>query len=361
MSLDRIIASALWMGQFLAEVTQGERNEPPVREDSPVGTLQSLLLEKMNTVADSDVELYKKGPGPFTVERFYRTFRDRQRSLEVPLTIHFPRGLEAGQRCPVVVISPGLGAHPQATRFLEKHLASHGYIVLQPSHLGSDWGAVFTRTPLGAFTQKELLNRVNDIRLTLSLLEESRLPPYLLARADLERMALAGHSFGAMTAQAIAGVPVYNNEGIPLELADDRFKVFIGMSPFGDSFPTRRLGFDLSNYRRITRPFLFMSGDKDDLFTLGKGAQAHLGPFQKIASAVRYHVLIGNTRHADFSEILGVLRKQTAQVVNSTSTAFLDAYLSGIPEARTYLEEQLQSAVRRYQSWALTPSDRSPL
>lgn len=360
MSLDRIIASALWMGQFLAEVAQGDqqRDDRPVREDSPVGTLQSLLLERMNTAADSDIALYKNETGPYTVERFHRTFRDRKRHLEVPLTVHFPRGLEAGQRCPVVVFSPGLGAHPQATRFLEKHLASHGYLVLQPSHLGSDWGAVFTRTPLGAFTQRELLNRVNDIRLTLSLLEDGRLPSHLLARAEPERMALVGHSFGAMTAQAIAGVPVHDNEGRPLELADSRFQAFIGMSPFGDCFPTRRLGFDLSNYGKITRPCLFMSGDKDDLFTLGKGAQTHLGPFQKVASAIRYHVLIGNTRHADFSEILGVVRKQTSQVVNSTSTAFLDAYLKENSEARDYLENGLQSAVRRYQSWALTPADR---
>lgn len=347
------------MGQRVTEIARGERRrdeKAPLRADSPVGTLQSLLVERLNTAAHSSIDLYKHSGGPYTVERFHRRFRDRERQLEVPMTIHFPRGLEPSQKCPVAIVSPGLGANPSATRFLEKHLASHGYLVVQPSHLGSDWRAVIARTPLGAFTQKELLNRVGDIRLAVTLLEQARFPQHLSTRADLSRLALIGHSFGALTAQAVGGVPVLDNSGQRLDILDNRFGAFIGMSPFGDSFPSRRLGFDLGSYHEFQRPVLFMSGDKDDLFTLGKGAQAHLGPFQKVASEDRYHVLIGNTRHADFSELFGRIRKQTVQVVNSTSIAFLDAVLRECREAREYLDCGLQSAVRRHQSWALTPT-----
>jgi predicted dienelactone hydrolase len=277
---------------------------------------------------------------------------------QVPVTVLHPLGLPPAGGFPVVIVSPGLGARPHATRYLERHLASHGYLVLCPTHLGSDWAAVLRRTPLGAFSQREMLTRVSEVSLAYELLAGDQLPDHLRGRADIERVAVAGHSFGALTAHALAGVPIKDPAGQEVSLRDERFRAFVSMSPYGVAFPAQRLGVSQEGYAEIDRPILFMSGDRDDLWTVGRGPHTHLGPYRWVKTPDRYHVLIGNTRHSDFSEVMGLIKRRTATMVNSTTTAFLDwtafldCYLKEDPAARAYLRHDLAVAASHYQSWA---------
>jgi dienelactone hydrolase len=257
-----------------------------------------------------------------------------------------------------VVFSPGLGAIGQATRYLERHLASHGYIVICPTHAGSDWLAMVRRTPLAAFSRKELLVRVSEVMLAVELLRTGRLPSHICQRADSDRVALIGHSYGALTIQAVAGVPVLDPFGQEIPLMDARFKAFVCMSPYGDSYPAQRLGMTQQGYAKIDRPILFMSGDRDDLWTVGRGPNTHLGPYRWVSTPDRFHLLLGDTKHSDFSEVLGRVKKRTAIMVNSTATAFLDCYLNDNAEAREYLRSDLPVAASRYQSWAFLGGER---
>jgi predicted dienelactone hydrolase len=351
MSVDRVLAKTLRAGQRLTDALLGDEARSVAHDDSPLGNLRSLLGQPPGP-PDAICEAYKAGPGPHAVDLHHQVFRDPRQGREVPLTIWYPLGLDSASGFPVVVISPGLGARAHATRYLERHLASHGYIVLCPTHQGSDWLAVFRRTPFGAFSRKELLVRVSEVRLAVSLLDEDRLPGHICRRADKQRVGLVGHSFGALTILAVAGVPVLDPSGQPLPLDDARFRAFVCMSPYGDSFPAQRLGMTASGYARIERPILFMSGDRDDLWTVGRGPHTHLGPYHWVSTPDRYHLLISDTKHSDFSEILGRIKKRTATMVNSTTTAFLDAYLREDDSARHYLRHQLPLAASLYQSWA---------
>ena len=351
MSIDRFFTKSLSLGRRLSNALMGEE-APASESDGPLDTLRSLLRAPCDENSKECHELYKKDAGPFLVDRFQRTFRDPKSGREVPITVHFPRGQAPKEGFPVVVLSPGLGAHPQASRYLETHLTSHGYIVVCPSHLGSDWTACLRRSPLGAFSKKELVVRVSEIELALGLLERGKFGEHIRQRANLERMALMGHSFGALTAQAIAGVPVHDPSGTEIPLVNPKFLAFIGMSPYGEAFPAQRLGMTRDGYAKIRRPVLFISGDRDDLWTLGRGSKTHLDPFHWVDSLERYHLLIKDTRHADFSEMFGRIKRRTALLVNSTSTAFLDSYLKDDQAALDYMKSELPFAVAHHQSWA---------
>lgn len=351
MSLDRVLAKTLRWGQRLSDALVGNQGSGSEQDDSPLGHLRSLL-EQNASCRDGFCEPYKAEPGPYTIDLHQQVFRDHTHGREVPICILYPLGRPTGGGFPVVVISPGLGARAQATRYLERHLASHGYIVVSPTHQGSDWLAVFRRTPLGAFSRKELSVRVSEVRLALDLLHFEKLPSHICRRADKDNAALVGHSFGALTIQAVAGVPVLDPHGEQSPLRDERFRAFVCMSPYGDSFPAARLGMTQQGYANIDKPILFMSGDRDDLWTVGRGPATHLKPYRWVTSQDRYHLLIGDTCHSDFSQILGRIKPNTALMVNSSTTAFLDSYLKEIPEARQYLRDDLAVAASLYRSWA---------
>lgn len=311
-------------------------------EHSALGGLHYLLTEYSEPNPADSARLFKVDPGPHIVER--REVRlSLGRADRLPVTLTIPRGLEPER---AFVLSPGLGAHPGANRYLEYHLASHGYFVVRPRHRGSDLWATVLKTPLGAFTRREFKRRIEELEAALEALEEGTWG----TRFEPCRIALGGHSFGALTSCVLAGLPVRGMELHPAR----KFGALVALSPYGDSFPTRRLGIEVQGFERLTTPVLFMSGSKDELFTLGKGSKAHLEPFQLARHAPgRRHVVVGDTRHGNFSEVFGWMKRETKMMVNSTVTAFLDCHLSRSEEAATYLEEQLPIAAFEHGSWAL--------
>jgi len=107
---------------------------------------------------------------------------------------------------PVVVFSHGSGGVRVQSVYLCEYLASHGFVVAAPDHLGN--------TMLAQINEKYALPMLEMARLrpldlgeTLDeLLARSGLPGDPLAGAiDGARVGVAGHSFGAFTALRIAG------------------------------------------------------------------------------------------------------------------------------------------------------------
>ena len=242
-----------------------------------------------------------------------------------------------------MVLSPGLGAHPSANRYLEEHLASHGYLVVRPNHRGSDWKAVAFKTPLGVFTKVEFARRVAQLERSLLGLLDGEIEE----GAGVESIALAGHSYGALTSAVTCGLKAPQIE----PSFASKISALIAISPYGDSFPSRRLGIDSQAYSELSVPTLFVSGTRDEMFTLGKGAHTHLEPFQHSVAPEKLHLMIKGARHGHFSEILGWVNGRTKLLLNSTTTAFLDAQLRSAKEAQSYLDSELSLALFRHQSW----------
>ena len=88
------------------------------------------------------------GPDQVEVARFEWTDAARHRS--VPVKIYYPKS--AG-RCPVIIMSHGLGGTRDGYEYLGRHWASHGYVSVHPQHVGSD-DAVWKDVPTGGMPCK---------------------------------------------------------------------------------------------------------------------------------------------------------------------------------------------------------------
>ena len=319
-----------------------EKYGPP-SETSPLSSLHFLLAEYQEPPPFETAGPYKASVGPPRVLRRRVNLPLSGKSKDLRVDLAFPETM--ARELPTVVVSPGLGAHPNATRYMEDHLASHGYLIARPTHRGSDWLGATLRTPLGAFTRSELRRRIAEMDLTLEALFEGRFGFY----PQEEKVCLAGHSFGALTNGLMAGLRAKEIE------IERRFpiKALVVLSPYGNSFPTQRLGIDPSSFDNLSMPVLFVSGTKDDLWTLGKGARCHLEPYLVCKSAIKSHLLIGGTKHGDFSEVFGWVRHNTKVMVNSTVTAFLDAHLLESADSLSYLNKELSLVAFEHGSWVL--------
>lgn len=322
--------------------------------DSLVGKVKTFAGRVLRGFSYPKEPAYKADKGDYKVAVSYKTVTDESRQRKIPMVMYYPKGLEEPGSSPVVVMSHGLAGNSATYQYFGQHLASHGYTVIQPTHVGSDTSAVLTRTPVLTFTQGELKHRVADIKYTLDMVQnkDERLPEALTDSADIKHVALAGHSFGAITAVAMAGTDVVDEHGKKVPVYDRRIDAFIAMSPYGDSLPSHLAGLDVETYDDIKKPMLYLSGSKDGLFTLGKGPHVHTKPFEDTGTDEKYHVVIGGTRHAEFAQVIGLFDRRTAEMTDSTSTAFLDAYLKNDKDAKSYLTDELPGVARTRDSWA---------
>ena len=103
----------------------------------------------------------------------------------------------AGSDLPVVVLSHGNGCTPWAYRDLAKHLATSGFVVVLPEHIGNSRNDNSLEK-----TAANLENRLRHISLAIdAAFAESSLG----ARIRRAGVAVIGHSIGACTALAVAG------------------------------------------------------------------------------------------------------------------------------------------------------------
>ncbi len=138
------------------------------------------------------------------VEIINLTDKKRQRTFEVHL--YQPQRWKPG-KTPVIVISHGLGSHPNDFSALGKQLASYGFLVAIPQHIGSDKEQLDNM--LNGYSSElyeldEFINRPLDISFILDELERRNKNEFN-NRLNLEKVGVLGHSFGGYTALAVAG------------------------------------------------------------------------------------------------------------------------------------------------------------
>lgn len=173
-----------------------------------------------------------------------------------------------GTELSLVVFSHGFGSSMNGYAPLVQHWAGLGFAVIQPTHLDSrtlDLAADDPRTPQIWRTRIDDLTRVLD---ELDLIERS--VPGLAGRLDHERIAVAGHSWGATTASALAGARVIGPGGeIGPSDADPRIKaalLFAVAGTGGDDltpFAAENFAFMNPEFSEMTTPALLVAGDAD--------------------------------------------------------------------------------------------------
>lgn len=173
-----------------------------------------------------------------------------------------------GNNLPVVVFSHGFGQSLDAYAPLADFWAAHGFVVIQPTHLDS---RTLGLTPDDPRYPDIWRIRIEDLTRVLDRLDalESAVPG-LTGRVDRDRIAVAGHSWGAQTASTLLGAGVLDADGVPGDdFTDKRITagVLLAITGTGDSlspFAAGHFPFMHPHFPSLTTPALIVAGDHDD-------------------------------------------------------------------------------------------------
>jgi predicted dienelactone hydrolase len=267
-------------------------------------------------------------------------WHDAARDRDVPVRIRMPDGVG---RAPVILFSHGLAGSLDGGTVWGKAWADAGFVVIHLQHPGSDGGILRgARGRLGealkaAMSGEQLRARVGDVGFVFDRLKAGgQEGACALGRIDLTHVGMSGHSFGAHTAQALAGqrFPAMGAMG-----ADPRITAFVALSP---SPP--QAGSDTMAMAGIVRPFFSITGTADTTRVLpGITAADRERPFRAMPPGGKYLLVLNNATHADFGGNPGGMRRsvpsaRVARVVIDATTAFWRWTLLGDPRAKAALD-----------------------
>lgn len=280
--------------------------------------------------------LYSVEPGPYAVGRvesfiLYDPVQDR----DVTLRVIYP---DAKGAFPLVVFSSGMFCYPQMYDRVTAHWASHGYIVVLPNHLDSpNMGKIKPE-----YLAKLLSSRVRDMSFVLDNLDDVEAGLELPAKADRDRTAVAGHSFGGMISMIKSGLILKQGEYIyPGPPADARFTAALVMSGVGQMQPMADNAFD-----GLTGP-LMSSGGTLDLGNVGTGEvfpwEWRMSGYTLAPPGDKYFVGLQDADHYLGGLICrenrgGEADPEGVAINRALSTAFLDAYIKDDADARMFLQ-----------------------
>lgn len=173
----------------------------------------------------------------------------------------------AGIGLPVIVFSHGFGMSMDGYAPLADHWAAQGFVVLQPTHLDS---RTLGLPPEDPRTPHIWRIRIEDLKHVIDGLDtlEAALPG-LSGRLDRDRIAVAGHSWGAQSASTLLGARILDADGVPGEdLSDPRVKagVLLALTGLGDDltpFAAEHFPFMKPYFGDMTAPALIVAGDHD--------------------------------------------------------------------------------------------------
>ncbi len=240
------------------------------------------------TAIDAGPDARYAAAGPLRASVTDLAWTDAQRSRTLPLRMRLPERASASRPAPLVLFSHGLGGSLDAGRFWAEHWASHGIAVIHLQHPGSDasvWQGSDSRAQAAramktAASLDQFAARVADVKFVLDeLARRHAIGDVLARRLDLDRIGMSGHSFGAVTTQALAGqrFPVGRRQAAQAAtLTDARLRAFIAFSPSARGDDTA------AQFATITRPFFSVTGTEDGKVGLGLGVPAtqRLLPFE---------------------------------------------------------------------------------
>lgn len=310
---------------------------------------------------------YKLGAGPWRVGKKSMTLRDEARGKDLKVLVRFPdvpevaAGVPGGpnpepSKFPLVLFSHGMGGSSDAFAELSEHLASHGYIVVHPTHddslalQGDRREAVrgMLRDPKAYRTRVDPVGRVDDLKFLIDKVGAIETESGMRGRIDLERIGVAGHSAGAMTTQLIIGtrargVRLGGGQALQLHsIGDDRVDVGVVIS--GQGTTTRM--FTAESWKGVSVPMLVIAGSNDTSPASPETPESRRHPFEFSRGVVAggppaYLLYIQGAYHSSYSGKQADSpdeRRMIVDCTHSSTLAMLDAFLKDEPGARDYLK-----------------------
>lgn len=266
---------------------------------------------------------------------------DSARKRQIPIRVYLP--IEKNPAA-VVMFSHGLGGSREGASYLGRHWSSRGYVAVFLQHPGSD-ESVWKETPLlrrmsalkNAASVENFRDRVGDVGATIDGLEKLNAQPSgpLAGRLDLKRLGMSGHSFGAVTTQAVSG----QKHPVGTDLVEPRIKAALIMSP---SVPRNGVMSAARAFGSVRIPWMLMTGTKDNSPIGETTPQSRLEVFPALPMGNKFELVLMDGEHSAFTDhkLAATSPQRNPQhwkTILALSTAFWDAYLQDDARARRWL------------------------
>ncbi len=271
-----------------------------------------------------------------------------------PLTCRWPR-----ERDPLgsIVFCHGLGSDGSQYAALSRHWARHGYLVIHPTFADAIAAVARTEPKLGLDPTGDLAAWTAMPAVRARMHEILHTPSYWLRRIAIVRAvmdsvneivaatvgaavapipcAVAGHSFGAYTAQLLAGAEIDLADGQTGCFRDSRVGAAVLLSAQGRD----QQGLREASWAAMEGPVLTVTG------TLDEGAKGgdwrwKSEPYELSPAGDKYLMVLDDGDHylGGFTDHAGHRRVPAQQeAVEQSTLAFLDAYLRDSHTSRAWL------------------------
>ena len=282
------------------------------------------VIPKNFTVKDPQYDIITK--------EFSLKFEELNKQL--PVRISYPVGKT---RFPVIVFSHGNGSKGDMYKGFTDYWASHGYVVIQPTHMDSTSLGFKTKRDNMREMYQQILQVTDTRRQDMSFIVDSldlieTIVPDLKDKLDRTKLVAAGHSMGAATAMIVAGMTLLNPMDGYAETSDEtRFKVLLMISDPGTMTLMPK-----EPWKGVRVPTLISTGTKD--FS-DVGSDRIKAPFKyKIPDSLtrslspHHYVLIEGADHylgglICRTDVPGPPQHEAVRIAAATSITFLDAYV----------------------------------
>lgn len=313
-------------------------------------------------------DLRQKGNLGVQQKRWHLTDQNRDRSFYVD--VYQPERSRNGQT-PVIVMSHGLGSRPEDFSGIAKYIASYGYLVVIPQHIGSDTQqqqAFLQGLSREIFLTDEFINRPLDISYVIDELERRNNKEFG-GKLLVDKVAVLGHSFGGYTALAVAGATIdfehleeecalglgrintsllLQCQALDLErqeynFRDDRVVAVVGHNPVNRSI------FGPKGLSNIDIPVLIGAGSYDPATPF---VFEQLSSFTWLTTPSKYLLLLEGQAHVDLSTLDGGMSEVIESVEEltlpepqlleqygyATSVAFAEVHITNNEDFLPYLQ-----------------------
>ena len=254
------------------------------------------------------------------------TLHDSGRNREIPLKIYYPGHISGS--LPLIVFSHGYGGSREGYEYLGRGWADAGYIVIFPTHIGSDADALAqlglrgASDPAIAFEMQR--QRASDVRFILSSLKLiDKQVRDIHGKINNKQIGVGGHSMGAGTALLIGGATAAAPNGAAQSFREKHVRAVIAISPQGPG----EEGFSEHSWDKVGVAVLTMSGTRDRGIG-GQPPEWRTQPYQHLPAGNKYQVIVNGAEHLTFAaggRFRGCILQET--------TAFWDTYLRGQAKA----------------------------